>query len=125
MKTWFNRNAQDLGDQTGPAPSLPFAQAGRACCCPGRPAVTVLMPPSGKRSQVTDLLLCGHHFRVSRAALREAGAFAYDAAGRLVLSPALPDQPPSWDLGTESSRAAESALAHSAHPEHPAGSAYR
>lgn len=124
MKSLFNRNADALADESDPPPSVPFALAGRACCCPGRPAVTVLVPPSGERSQVTDLLLCGHHFRVSRAALREAGATVYDAVGRLILSPALPDQPPSWDLGTEP-RDAERVHAHAAHPEHPAGSAYR
>jgi len=31
-----------------------------------------------------DLLLCGHHYRVSQAALRAAGATAYDQAGAAI-----------------------------------------
>jgi hypothetical protein len=31
-----------------------------------------------------DLLLCGHHYRVSRAALRAVGADVYDRAGALI-----------------------------------------
>jgi len=31
-----------------------------------------------------DLLLCGHHFRVSQAALTAAGAAVYDDTGALV-----------------------------------------
>lgn len=46
----------------------------RACCCPARPVVRVVMPPSATRPHDTDLLLCGHHVRVSRAALRRAHA---------------------------------------------------
>ena len=50
--------------------------AARACCCPARPVVTVVMPPTASRPHPVDLLLCGHHFRVSQAALRAAGAAA-------------------------------------------------
>ncbi len=32
------------------------------------------MPPTAKRPHSVDLLLCGHHYRVSRAALTAAGA---------------------------------------------------
>ena len=32
------------------------------------------MPPAASRPQPTDLLLCGHHYRVSRQALAAAGA---------------------------------------------------
>ena len=46
----------------------------RACCCPARPAVRVIMPPSAARPHKTDLLLCGHHFRASREALKRAQA---------------------------------------------------
>ena len=35
-----------------------------------RPTVTVVMPPTASRPHLVDLLLCGHHFRVSQAALR-------------------------------------------------------
>ncbi len=31
-----------------------------------------------------DLLLCGHHFRVSQAALTAAGAAVYDDTGALI-----------------------------------------
>jgi hypothetical protein len=50
----------------------------RACCCPARPVVAVIVPPAAGRPHSVDLLLCGHHYRVSRRAL--------DAAGALVLS---------------------------------------
>ena len=53
----------------------------RACCCPARPMVTVVMPPTASRPYPIDLLLCGHHYRVSQAALRAAGAVAYDETG--------------------------------------------
>jgi len=41
----------------------------RACCCPAQPVVRVIMPPTAKRPHSVDLLLCGHHYRVSRQAL--------------------------------------------------------
>ncbi len=46
----------------------------RACCCPARPVVRVLMPATATRPEPVDLLLCGHHYRASQAALRAAGA---------------------------------------------------
>jgi hypothetical protein len=33
-----------------------------------------------------DLLLCGHHYRASQAALHAAGATVYDSAGALIMS---------------------------------------
>jgi hypothetical protein len=33
-----------------------------------------------------DLLLCGHHYRVSLAALRAVGADAYDETGALIMT---------------------------------------
>jgi len=51
-------------------PSVPS----RACCCPARPAVKVIMPPAGDRSYPVDLWLCGHHYRASTKALLVAGA---------------------------------------------------
>ena len=39
------------------------------------------MPPAPGRLHPVDLLLCGHHYRAGRAALRAAGATAYDEAG--------------------------------------------
>jgi hypothetical protein len=50
------------------------APAGPACCCPARAAVRVTMPPTQARTHETDLLLCGHHFRVSRTAIAAAHA---------------------------------------------------
>jgi hypothetical protein len=69
----------------GPADRAePLADAGRACCCPARPVVTVVMPSAPGRPHAVDLLLCGHHYRVSRAALAAAGAAVYDEFGALV-----------------------------------------
>jgi hypothetical protein len=39
------------------------------------------MPPSPGRPHQTELLLCGHHYRVSRQALAAAGATVVDIAG--------------------------------------------
>ena len=60
---------------------MPIAVNERACCCPARPMVTVVMPPTASRPYPVDLLLCGHHYRVSQAALRAAGATVYDETG--------------------------------------------
>ena len=48
--------------------------AGQACCCVARAVVRVVMPPAPGRPHETELLLCGHHFRVSRDALSAAHA---------------------------------------------------
>jgi hypothetical protein len=50
------------------------APDGLACCCPAKAAVRVTMPPTRPRRHETDLLLCGHHYRASRAALTAAHA---------------------------------------------------
>jgi hypothetical protein len=50
------------------------ALAGPACCCPGRATVRVTMPRTQTRPHQTDLLLCAHHYRASRAALAAAHA---------------------------------------------------
>ena len=97
MKSLFNKGAETSAEESG-SPPTPLAKAPRACCCPGRPAVTVLMPPGLGRSHVTDLLLCGHHFHASRQALRAVGATAYDDAGHLVMGPGFPDEPADWSL---------------------------
>ncbi|MGO9783456.1 MAG: hypothetical protein ACLPQY_27395 [Streptosporangiaceae bacterium] len=54
----------------------------RACCCPGRPIIRVVVPASGSRPAPADLLLCGHHYRVSQAALGVAGATVEELPGR-------------------------------------------
>lgn len=63
--------------------------AGRACCCAARPVVIALIPPTPGREHRTDLLLCMHHFRVSRHALAVTGASVVDFDRRLV----APDAP--------------------------------
>jgi hypothetical protein len=77
-----NRDAADLGKLDDLLPSLRHVMADRACCCPARPVVTVIVPPAPGRPHPVDLLLCGHHFRASRAALAAAGAAVYDDTGR-------------------------------------------
>jgi len=90
MKGWFahddfaDRDTADLGRLDDLLPSLRRVVADRACCCPARPVVTVIMPPVPGRPHPVDLLLCGHHFRVSQAALTTAGAAVYDDMGALV-----------------------------------------
>lgn len=54
----------------------------RACCCPAQPVVRVIMPPTSKRQHSVDLLLCGHHYRVSRQALAAARARVESLPGK-------------------------------------------
>ncbi len=94
-------NARSLHPSAGkstaaqPAAALtaPLAKAatppGRACCCPATAAVRVTMPPAPGRPHRTDLLLCGHHYRVSRHALTAAGATVSDLSG-------TPDDVAAW-----------------------------
>jgi hypothetical protein len=90
MKGWFahrrsaHRDAADPGKLDDLLLSLSHVVADRACCCPARPVVTVIMPAAPGRPHPVDLLLCGHHFRASRAALTAAGAAVYDDTGALV-----------------------------------------
>jgi hypothetical protein len=58
--------------------SGPHDLGDRACCCPARPVVRVLIPPAPARPHSVDLLLCGHHCRASGAALAAAGAVIMD-----------------------------------------------
>jgi len=67
--------------------SGPPRLADRSCCCPARPVVRVLIPPTAERPHPVDLLLCGHHYLRSRATLAAAGAVAIDETGS-VLEPA-------------------------------------
>ena len=86
MKGWFTHRDKDtanLGKLDDLLPSLRHVVADRACCCPARPVVTAIMPPAPGRPHPVDLLLCGHHFRVSQAALAAAGAAVYDDTGAL------------------------------------------
>ena len=54
----------------------------RACCCPARPVVRVLMPAIPGRPYRVDLLLCGHHFRLSQWTLAAAGGVAQVLPGK-------------------------------------------
>ena len=54
----------------------------KACCCPSRPMVRVLMPATQSRPYRVELLLCGHHFRRSQWTLAAAGAVARAMPGR-------------------------------------------
>ena len=65
----------------------------RACCCPARPVVRVMMPATACRPDPVDLLLCGHHYRASQAALQAAGAAVYDHEGLLIMGTAGRRQP--------------------------------
>jgi len=56
-------------------------QAGRSCCCPAKPMVVAVMPPAPGRPHPTELLLCGHHYRVCRQTLAAAGAAVTDLDG--------------------------------------------
>ena len=48
--------------------------------------VRVIMPPTAERAHPVELLLCGHHFRLSQWTLATAGTVAQnmrgDVAGR-------------------------------------------
>jgi len=62
----------------------------RACCCPARPVVVAVMPPTRERRHPTDLLLCWHHYRVSRKSLAAVGAAVLDLHGVPVADDAWP-----------------------------------
>jgi hypothetical protein len=64
----------------------PAAQAApgpldQACCCVARAVVRVVMPLTPDRPHQTELLLCGHHYRVSRASLVAASAQVEELPG--------------------------------------------
>ena len=63
-------------------PDSPACREDRACCCPAQPVVRVVMPPTPGRPHSVDLLLCGHHYRVSRRALAAAGALVMHLPGK-------------------------------------------
>jgi hypothetical protein len=44
----------------------------------------VLIPPASARQHPVDLLLCGHHYLSSKAALAAAGAIVMDETGAIV-----------------------------------------
>lgn len=76
------------------------ALADRACCCTAVAAVRVTMPPVPSRRHSTELLLCGHHYLMSRQALAAAGAVVRELPG-------TPSEVSSWiDVGAHSAAAA-------------------
>ncbi len=58
-----------------------LATAKRSCCCIARPAVVAFIPTPAGQHQQADLLLCMHHYRVSRLKLAAMGAKVVDANG--------------------------------------------
>ena len=89
MKPRFPYTGADSGTPgTGAPPqddTLPDSSAwreDRACCCPGQPVVRAVMPPTRRRRHSVDLLLCGHHYRVSRPALVAARARIENLPGK-------------------------------------------
>lgn len=62
----------------GPVPVDPTE---RACCCPSRPAVRVVLPSTVERDHVVDLLLCWHHYRRSLTRLTSMHARVFDTSG--------------------------------------------
>ena len=73
--------AERTGDGGTSLSAESAALAGRACCCAANGAVRVTMPPGPSRPHSTELLLCGHHYRVSRRALAAAGAVVRELPG--------------------------------------------
>jgi hypothetical protein len=71
-------------------PKRPGWLSERACCCPSRPVVRVVMPAAGDRSRPVDLLLCGHHYRASRQGLAASRAAVYDRTEALISSAGPP-----------------------------------
>ena len=89
MKPRFPHTGADSGAPESGAPPqddiLPDSSVwleDRACCCPGQPVVRVIMPPTPERRNSVDLLLCGHHYRVSRQALAAARARIENMPGK-------------------------------------------
>ncbi len=84
MKRWFAHSGDAAPvplDDRLPGPGRPLTVADRACCCPATPVVTVVIPAGPGHALPEDLLLCGHHYRVSCAALLAIGAEIYDKTG--------------------------------------------
>jgi hypothetical protein len=67
----------DAAAQRGPA----ISPSGQACCCVAPAVVRVVMPPTADRPHKIELLLCGHHYRLSRDALVAAHATVSELAG--------------------------------------------
>jgi len=68
------------GQLTGPI-AVSATPGDRACCCPARAVVRIVLPPGPARPHPTDLLLCAHHYRMSRHALAAAEAAICELPG--------------------------------------------
>jgi hypothetical protein len=68
------------GDAVDPPVVVPD-HGDRACCCPAKAVLQVVMPPTVTRPHASDLLLCGHHYLVSRPALAAAHAVVHELPG--------------------------------------------
>ncbi len=55
-----------------------------ACCCTAPAVVRIVVAYSVPRTRSVDLLLCGHHYRTSRAELTRRGAMVFDQDGSLL-----------------------------------------
>jgi hypothetical protein len=83
--------APGLFDATArPGPTVGLS--GQACCCVAPAVVRVVMPLTADRPHETELLLCGHHYRVSRAALAATHATVSELPGTA-------DDPDAWFHG--------------------------
>jgi hypothetical protein len=72
--------------QPGPAAYITdwraaLSLAERACCCPSRPAVVVILPSGPAREAPAELFLCRHHHLASEQALEQASAAVFDVSG--------------------------------------------
>ena len=89
MKSWFAHHGRaDPAslDDSPPGRARPLSYTDRACCCPARPVVTVVIPAAHGRPRPVDLLLCGHHYWVSRTTLHTVDADVYDKTGVLIMT---------------------------------------
>jgi hypothetical protein len=99
MKGWFRHKAEEPPPENPAGVAISFSVKENACCCPARPVVRVIMPATATRPHSVELLLCNHHYRLGRAALRAAGARAYDPDGVMIMSggtagPGVPEPRP-------------------------------
>ena len=101
MNRWWPHRAAAASGQlmTEQERAAPLDVAARACCCPARPVVTVVMPPTASRLHPVELLLCGHHFRASQASLQAAGAAAYDKTGMPIMTGTRTADAPGQSVG--------------------------
>jgi len=77
----WHPGGQGTADAVSDGPARTAVPPGRASCCPATAVVRVIMPPTPARPHETELLLCGHHYRVSRQALATAHATVRPVTG--------------------------------------------